>query len=101
MEPQSKNQVWSARAGLIAAAVAWVIDQQLTSNLTYTRCDVVHPVIVLTIGAACAALAAVGFMLSWRASRTADVTSVSSFTAYMGMLASAYAILVVVAGTVA
>ena len=101
MQPQSKNLVWSARAGLIMAAVAWLIDHQLTSDLTYARCDVAHPVVVLTIGAACAALAAVGFMLSWRASKAADVASVSSFTAYMGMLASAYAILVVAAGTAA
>jgi len=101
LEPQSKNLVWSARAGLITAAVAWLIDHQLTSDLTFARCDVAHPVVVLTIGAACAVLAAVGFLFSWRASRAADVASVSSFTAYMGMLASAYSILVVAAGTAA
>jgi hypothetical protein len=101
METQSKNRVWSARAGLIMGAAAWLIDQQLTSNLTYARCDVAHPAVVLTIGAVCAALAAVGCVLSWRAMRTTDGTPMSSFTAYLGMLASAYAILVVIAGTAA
>jgi hypothetical protein len=101
VEAQSKNQVWSARAGLIMAAVAWLIDHQLTSDLTYARCDVAHPAVVLTIGAACAALAALGFLLSWRAIRAVDGTSMSSFTAYLGMLASAYSILVVAAGTAA
>lgn len=101
METQIKNRVWSARAGLIAGAAAWLIDHQLTSDLTYARCDVVHPAVVLTIGGFCAAIAAIGFMLSWRAIRAVSGSSTSSFTAYLGMLASAYALLVVAAGTAA
>jgi hypothetical protein len=100
LEAQSK-QVWSARAGLIMAAAAWLINHQLTSDLTYARCDVAHPITVVAIGAACAALAALGFLLSWRARRAVDGESVSSFTAFLGMLASVYAIVIVAAGTAA
>jgi len=100
MQIQSGNQVWNARSGLILGAAAWLIDQQLTSNLTYARCDLVHPLLVVTVGCLCAALAGVGLLLSWRASRAGGM-SMPAFTAYLGMLASAYAILVVAAGTIA
>jgi hypothetical protein len=101
VETQSKNRVWGAGAGLILAALAWLIDQQFTSDLAYARCDVAHPSVVVGVGAACAALAALGFLFSWRASRAVDGTSTSSFVASLGMWASAYSVLIVAAGTAA
>ena len=86
---------------MILGAAAWLIDHQLTSDLTYARCDVVHPLVVITIGLVCAAVAVVGFVLSWNASRIAGGSSVMKFTAMLSMLASAYSVLVVAAGTAA
>lgn len=90
-----------APAGLILGGAAWLLDHQLTSDLTYARCDVVNPLVVFTIGLVCTGIAAVGFVLSWNASRLAAGSAVIKFTAMLGMLASAYSILVVAAGTIA
>jgi hypothetical protein len=101
MVTPTEHRVWQARAGLILGPVAWLLDQQLTSDWTYAHCDSVHPEIVLITGLVSAAVAATGLLLSWRASRGSQSDSLLRFTAMLGMLSGALALLVVAAGTAA
>jgi hypothetical protein len=86
---------------LILGPLAWVIDQQFTSQLAFTKCGATNLSLVLTSGIACAILAAAGLFFSWSARRLARGDSTTSFTATLGALSAAVSFLVIVAGTTA
>jgi hypothetical protein len=100
MQAPSKLR-WAARAGIILGPLAWVINQQFTSEFTYAKCHAADLSLVLTSGILCGALAIAGLLLSWFARRSASRESVTSFTAMLGALSGAMFLLVIVAGTTA
>ncbi len=101
MKPASKAQRWAARSGLILAPLAWAANQQFTAELAYAKCSAATTSVVLSTGLLCAAVAIVGLLLSWHARRAAIKESATAFTATLGTMAGALALLVIVAGTAA
>jgi hypothetical protein len=101
MKVASRAHRWAARSGLILAPAAWVVNQQFTSELTYAKCSAATTAVVLSSGLLCAAAAAAGLLVSWYARRAAAQEPTIAFTATLGALAAALALLVIVAGTAA
>jgi hypothetical protein len=101
MDTHSKIHRWSARSGLILGPLAWAINQQFTSELTYAKCEAVSLPVVLTSGILCTMAALAGLLLSWSARRAVPSDSTRSFTATLGALSAGTFLLVIVAGTAA
>ncbi|MDB6102701.1 MAG: hypothetical protein JWO52_2700, partial [Gammaproteobacteria bacterium] len=47
MDTHSKKHRWSARSGLILGPLAWAINQQFTSELTFAKCEAASLPVVL------------------------------------------------------
>jgi hypothetical protein len=101
MQAELKTRPWAARAGLILGPIAWAANQQFTSTYIYAKCGSTSLTLVLSSGIVCACLAVVGLLLSWRAKGSAPNSSTTSFTATLGTLSGAIALLVIIAGTIA
>jgi hypothetical protein len=101
MDTESKVHRWAARSGLILGPLAWVINQQFTSELTFAKCESVSLPVVLTSGLVCTLVAVAGLFLSWSARRSAPGDSTRSFTATLGALSAGVFLLVIIAGTAA
>jgi hypothetical protein len=101
MDTESKVHRWAARSGLILGPLAWVINQQFTSELTFAKCESASLPVVLTSGLVCTAVAVAGLFFSWSARRSAPGDSTRSFTATLGALSAGVFLLVIVAGTAA
>jgi uncharacterized membrane protein YbjE (DUF340 family) len=101
MDPSPKKYRWNARSGLILGPVAWVTNQQVTSELTYAKCEAVSSTLVVVCGVVCACVAIAGLGLSWSARHRAPADSTTSFIATLGALAAAMFLLVIIAGTIA
>lgn len=97
----SRSGRWSARSGLILGPLAWAIDQQFTSQLTFTKCAVASLPVILATGVACTILATVGILFSWAARRSAPADSTRAFTATLGALCGGVSLLIIGTGTVA
>ena len=101
MDADSNTRRWSARSGLILGPLAWLIDQQFTSGLTFAKCAAASLPVVLASGIACTILATAGLVFSWAAQRSAPTDSTRSFTATLGVLSAGISLLVIIAGTAA
>jgi hypothetical protein len=101
MDASSKTYRWKARSGLILGPVAWAINQQFTSELTYVKCEAASSTLVVICGVVCACVAIAGLGLSWSARRSDPAESTTSFTATLGTLSAAMFLLVIIAGTMA
>jgi hypothetical protein len=101
MDTDSRMHRWSARSGLILGPLAWAINQQFTSALTFAKCAAASPPVVLASGIVCTVVAMAGLFFSWSARRSAPRDSTTSFTATLGSLSAGVFLLVIVAGTVA
>jgi hypothetical protein len=101
MDTHSNVNRWSARSGLILGPLAWVINQQFTSELTYAKCEAASLPLVLTSGVLCSIVALAGLLFSWSARRSTPNQSTRSFTATLGALSAGVFLLVIVAGTAA
>jgi hypothetical protein len=92
---------WAARSGLILGPLAWALNQQFTSTLTFAKCTAASLSVVVTSGVVCACIAIAGLLLSWSARGSLPHDSTRSFTAVLGVLAGALFLLVIIAGTAA
>src|SRR5882757_1685800 len=101
MHADSRIHRWSARSGLILGPLAWLINQQFTSELTFAKCAAASLPVVLASGLVCTTVAAAGLFFSWAAQRSAPDDSTRSFTATLGALSAGISLLVIVAGTAA
>jgi hypothetical protein len=101
MDADTKVHRWSARSGLILGPLAWAINQQFTSELTFANCKAASLPMVLTSGILCTVVAIAGLFFSWSARRSAPGDSTRSFTATLGALSAGVFLLVIVAGTAA
>jgi membrane associated rhomboid family serine protease len=107
MKLTDKGYRWAARAGLILGPLGWALNQQFTSNFTYSKCELSGTPLVLASGVICGLIAVTGLVFSWSARRRflqeppADVASTTPFTATLGAMAAAMFLLVIIAGTAA
>jgi hypothetical protein len=101
MDTESKVHRWAARSGLILGPLAWVINQQFTSELTFAKCESASLPVVLTSGLVCSVVAVAGLFFSWSARRSSPGDSTRSFTATLGALSAGVFLLVIIAGTAA
>jgi hypothetical protein len=101
MDTHSKIHRWSARSGLILGPLAWAINQQFTSELTFAKCEAASLPVVLGSGIVCTIVAMAGLLFSLSARRSAPSDSTRSFTATLGALSAGTFLLVIVAGTAA
>jgi len=100
MDASSKTYRWKARSGLILGPVAWAINQQFTSELTYVKCEAASSTLVVVCGVVCACVAIAGLLLSWSARQRVPADSMTAFVATLGALSAAMFLLVIIAGTV-
>jgi hypothetical protein len=101
MDTESKVHRWAARSGLILGPLAWMLNQQFTSELTFAKCESASLQVVLASGLVCTVVAVVGLFFSWSARRSAPGDSTRSFTATLGALSAGVFLLVIIAGTAA
>jgi hypothetical protein len=101
MDTESKLHRWAARSGLILGPLAWAINQQFTSQLTFAKCESASLPVVLASGLVCTVVCMAGLFFSWSARRSAPGDSMRSFTATLGTLSAVVFLLVIVAGTAA
>jgi hypothetical protein len=103
--PLERFGKWS---GSWLGTLAWVADQQIMSMTVYANCPARTLALAVGIGAACAVLAIVGGLHSWRVYRalpTGEGASASHrtdrFIAALSLLLACIAILAIVFGTTA
>jgi hypothetical protein len=86
---------------------AWFADHQIVSMTAFAKCPVHSHAFVVGVGAACALVALIGGLHSWRVWRTLptstadDSTRTDRFIAALSMLLAALSLLAIVFGTAA
>jgi hypothetical protein len=76
-------------AGLFVGAAAWFLHHQAGSNANVYACHVAGGPYVIVVGLACAALAIIGGVVSWRAEPPAETPQSHRFARIVGMAAAA------------
>jgi hypothetical protein len=105
---QSPLERFGKWSGAWLGTLAWVADQQIMSMTVYANCPARTHALTVGVGAACAVLAIIGGLHSWRAYRAlppGDTASANRrtdrFIAAMSLLLACISILAIVFGTTA
>ena len=99
MTSRFRSSPWAPGTGLVVGALAWFVDQQVSSAGNQWDCVALGGPFAVIVGVVCMAVAAAGGVASWRLRPDVGETQSRTFARIVGAGSAAIFILAIAFGT--